>query len=79
VKEPKRVKKHHDTIDTIIELLEYYMGPDTPEFRRFVREQISPLNDFITEMAIDQKVHNIRLAKKLKAYMEKKEEVEGEY
>lgn len=65
-KEPNRLKKHLDTINKITSYLEYYMGGDTKEFRELIREEICPLEECLVELSLDQKLHDIRLAKKLK-------------
>lgn len=75
MKEPKRVQKALDTLDTLLEWLHYYMG-DCTEFRKFVRQEVTDLENLLRELSLDQKVHNIRLAKKLKAIWKLAEEEE---
>jgi len=69
MKEPKRVQKAINTLDTMLEWLHYYMG-DCKEFKKFVKKDITELEELLKELALDQKLQNIRLAKKLKALWE---------
>lgn len=73
MKEPKRVQKAITTIDKMIDYLHYYMG-DTPEFKNMVKVELQDIEDLLIELAVDQKVQNIRLAKKLKAVWEARED-----
>jgi hypothetical protein len=72
MKESKRVQKAIATLDKIIEYLHYYMG-DSNEFKHMVRVELQDIEDLLRELAVDQKVQNIRLAKKLKAVWEARE------
>ena len=76
MKEPLRVRKAIDTLDKIIDYLHYYMG-DCPEFKHLVKEELNDVEDLLRELALDQKVQNIRLAKKLKALWESQEKNNG--
>lgn len=69
MKEPKRVQKALATLDKMIEYLHYYMG-DTREFKDLVRDELTNVEDLLRELSVDQKVQNIKLAKKLKALWE---------
>lgn len=75
MKEPKRVQKAIATLDKMIDYLHYYMG-DTIEFKKMVRVELQEVEDLLRELAVDQKVQNIRLAKKLKALWEAREDSE---
>lgn len=66
MKEAKRVIKALDTLDTIVSELEYFYGP-RPEFKKFIRDEVSDLVDLVKELSVDQKISNRRLALKLKA------------
>lgn len=66
IKEPKRVQRALTTLDKMIDYLHYYMG-DSPEFKKIVRIELVNVEELLKELAVDQKVQNIRLAKKLKA------------
>ena len=73
MKEPKRVQKALKTLDKMITYLHYYMG-DCPEFKQLVRVEIQNIEDLVKELAVDQKVQSIRLARKLKASWKDKED-----
>ena len=73
MKEPKRVQKAINTLDQMLEWLHYYMG-DCKEFKEFVRKDILALEDLLKELSVDQKLQNIRLAKKLKAIWESQQQ-----
>ena len=76
MKEPLRVRKAIDTLDKIIDYLHYYMG-DCAEFKYLVKEELNDVEELLRELALDQKVQNIRLAKKLKALWESQEREDG--
>lgn len=80
MKESKRVQKALKSLETIVDHLQYFMGSN-PEFRRLVRDDISPMEELIRELAIDQKEQNTRLAKKLKGLwkIEKNQKIEQLY
>ncbi len=69
MKESKRVQKAIHTLETMLEWLHYYMG-DCQQFKDLVKRDIRDLEDLLLDLAVDQKVNNIRLAKKLKAIWE---------
>jgi hypothetical protein len=71
MKEPKKVTKAIETIHTMLGWLSYYMG-NSNEFKQLVRKDIADLEDLLIELAVDQKVQNLRLAKKLKAVWDRK-------
>lgn len=70
MKIPKKAEKCVEIIDNIVGLLEYYMG-GTTEFKRIVREDIQYLENYLQTISEDHKIHNIRLASKLKAQWKK--------
>lgn len=74
MKEPKRVQKAIQTLDKMVEYLHYYMG-DCPEFKQLVEVELNGVEDLLKELSVDQKVQNIKLAKKLKAIWASKEKV----
>ena len=76
MKESKKTKKALVTLDLIIVLLEYYMGPETVEFKRMLREDIKPLIELIKNLSVEQKTQNIKLAKILKKTLRRKIENE---
>ena len=80
MKESKRVQKALKSLETIVDHLQYFMGSNS-EFRRLVRDDISPMEELIRELAIDQKEQNTRLAKKLKGLwkIEKNQKIEQLY
>lgn len=64
MKEPSRLQKYINIIHTHATILEYeYIH--RREYRQMVRD-LSELEDYLRELAVDQKIHNIRLSKKLK-------------
>jgi hypothetical protein len=73
MKLPKRAKESINTIDTMVEWLHYYMGDD-PRFRKFVRNDIGQLEEYLQEISLDHKTHNIRFASKLKGIWQKEKE-----
>lgn len=77
MKESKRVQKAIATLETMIEYLHYYMG-DSKEFKKLVKVELVHVEELLLELAVDQKVQNIRLAKKLKALWKAREEQDDE-
>lgn len=75
MKESKRVQQAIATLDKMIDMLHYYMG-DCPEFKNMVRVELQDIEDLLRELAVDQKIQNIRLAKKLKALWEAREDAD---
>ena len=73
MKEPKRVQKALESLEKMVKYLHFYMG-DCPEFKHIVRVELLNIETIVKELAVDQKVQNIRLAKKLKALWAKTEE-----
>jgi hypothetical protein len=65
MKEPKRVQKALNTLEKMITYLHYYMG-DCPEFKQIVRVELLNIETLVKELAVDQKVQNMKLAIKLK-------------
>ena len=65
MKLPKRAKDCQETIDTMVEWLHYYMG-DRKEFKQFVKNNITQLEEYLYEISLDHKTHNIRFASRLK-------------
>jgi len=43
---------------------------DTREFKDLVRDELTNIEDLLRELSVEQKVQNIKLAKKLKALWE---------
>ena len=76
MKEPKRVQKALTTLDKMIDYLHFYMG-DCPEFKRIVRVELVNVENLLKELAVDQKVQNVRLAKKLKSIWKASEATES--
>lgn len=78
MKTPKKAVRCQEIIDKMVMLLDYYMG-GTPDFRRLMKEDVQFLEDYLNEISEDHKLHNIKLAVKLKAMwskdMKKKDEV----
>lgn len=67
---PPRAKKSQEIIDQMVDWLEFYMGT-RPEFKEFVRNDIKYLEEYLAEISEDHKLHNIKLATKLKALWKK--------
>lgn len=65
MKESKRVSKALAALEKMTEYLHYYMG-DSPEFKQFVREELNNIEELMKELAVDQKIQNIKLAQILK-------------
>ena len=65
MKESKRVQQALSTLEKMTEYLHYYMG-DCPEFRVLVRDELRNLEDLMRELAVDQKIQNIKLAQRLR-------------
>ena len=63
---PPRAKKCQEVIDQMVDWLGFYMG-NAPEFRKFVKEDISYLEEYLAEISEEHKLHNIRFASKLKS------------
>lgn len=78
MKLPTRAKKCQEIIDNMVDWLSFYMG-NAPEFRKFVKTDIKYLEEYLSEISEEYKIHNIRFASKLKALwkkeMQEKEEV----
>jgi hypothetical protein len=71
MKEPKKASKILKSLEHLTEQLQYLYGANTSEFRSLVREHIIPIDDYIRDLSVDQKVHDARLAKKLKYLWDK--------
>jgi hypothetical protein len=63
---PPRAKKSQEIIDQMVNWLNYYMGT-RPEFKDFIRNDIKYLEEYLSEISEEHKVHNIRFATKLKS------------
>lgn len=63
---PPRAKKSQEVIDQMVNWLGYYMG-QSKEFKEFVKSDIKYLEEYLSEISEDHKLHNIKLATKLKA------------
>lgn len=61
----------------MVDWLDYYMG-HTDEFRKFVRTDIKELEEYLHEISLDHKTHNIRFASKLKSLWKKEMEAKDE-
>ena len=70
MKIPKRAKRCQEVIDQMVDWLDYYMG-GSPEFKDFVRNDISYLEEYLAEISEEHKLHNIRFASKLKSMWKK--------
>lgn len=62
---PPRAKKCQEIIDQMVDWLGYYMG-NSPEFRKFIKNDISYLEEYLAEISEEHKLHNIKLAARLK-------------
>ena len=65
MKESKRVVQAIATLDKMTQYLHYYMG-DCPEFRQIIKVGLHNIEDLLKELAVDQKLQNIKLAQKLR-------------
>lgn len=63
---PPRAKRSQEIIDQMVDWLGYYMG-SRPEFKEFIRNDIKYLEEYLSEVSEEHKVHNIRFATKLKS------------
>jgi hypothetical protein len=54
----------------MVDWLGFYMG-DSPEFRKFVKNDIKYLEEYLAEISEEHKLHNIKFASKLKALWKK--------
>lgn len=70
---PPRAQRCIEIIDTMVDWLGFYMG-DSPEFRKFIKNDIKYLEEYLAEISEEHKLHNIKFASKLKALW--KEELE---
>ena len=70
MKIPKRAKRCQEVIDQMVDCLDYYMGEST-QFKDFVRNDISYLEEYLAEISEEHKLHNIRFASKLKSMWKK--------
>lgn len=68
MKESKRVQQAINTLETMLEYLHYYMG-DCPEFRRLIKYEVKNVEELLRELAVDQKIQGIKIAKKIMARM----------
>ena len=64
MKEPNRAQKHVSVIHKLADILDYEYG-HRREYRELAKE-LSELEEYVIELSVDQKIHNVRLAKKLK-------------
>ena len=62
---PPRAKRCQEVIDQMVDWLNFYMGR-TQEFRAFVKNDIKYLEEYLTEISEEYKLHDIKLAAKLK-------------
>jgi polyhydroxyalkanoate synthesis regulator phasin len=65
MKLPPRAKRCQEVIDQMVDWLNFYMG-ETREFKDFVRKDIKYLEEYLSEISEEHKIHNIRFASKLK-------------
>lgn len=63
---PPRAKKSQEIIDQMVDWLGYYMG-SRPEFKEFIKNDIKYLEEYLVEVSEEHKLHNIKLATKLKS------------
>ena len=78
MKESKRVVQAIATLDMITQYLHYYMG-DCPEFRQFIKVELHNIEGLLKELAVDQKLQNIKLAQKLRKKWAKELEDDNEH
>lgn len=64
VRMPKRNRKLFDVIEEVEGVLDYYMGRDKS---RELRQKLEGVKKAIEELSVEQKQHDIRLIKRLKA------------
>lgn len=64
VRMPKRNRKLFDVIEEVEAVLDYYMGRDKS---RELRKKLEGVKKAIEELSVEQKEHDIRLIKRLKA------------
>lgn len=64
VRMPKRNRKLFDIIDEVEDVLDYYMGRDKSNP---LRRKLEEVKKAIEELSVEQKEHDIRLIKRLKA------------
>ena len=77
MKIPKRAQRSQEIIEKMVNWLSYYMN-DCDEFKRFVRTDIKELEEYLHEISLDHKTHNIRFASKLKSLWKKEMEAKDE-
>jgi len=70
---PPRAKRSQEIIDQMVDWLDYYMG-ESQQFKEFIRNDIKYLEEYLVEVSEEHKLHNIKLAAKLKS--EWKQELE---
>jgi len=75
---PPRAKRSQEIIDQMVDWLDYYMG-ESQQFKDFIRNDIKYLEEYLVEISEEHKLHNIKLASKIKAQVKDKlEEKEKE-
>lgn len=63
---PPRAVRSQEIIDQMVDWLDYYMG-ESQQFKDFIRNDIKYLEEYLVEVSEEHKLHNIKLAAKLKA------------
>lgn len=71
VRMPKRNRKLFDIIEEVEGVLDFYMGRDKS---RELRRKLEEVKKAIEELSVEQKEHDIRLIKRLKAREKRKKE-----
>ena len=74
---PPRAKRCQEIVDQMVDWLAFYMG-NSPEFRNFVKSDIKYLEEYLSEISEEHKLHNIRFASKLKSLWKKEMEEKQE-
>lgn len=71
MKEPKRVLKAIKTLEELKECFQFFASEDA---YKVFSEKLSELEELLSELALDQKTQNARLAKRLKSLWKSEEE-----
>lgn len=77
MKQAKRVTKALQTLNIIVDYLEFYIG-DREEYRTEIRKNIADIEKLLKQLSVEQRVQNIKVAHKIEAkYKEKHEKEEN--
>lgn len=74
MREPKRAKK---AINKLHNIVDTYLAFAYPEMPKELRDDLVFIEETLADLSIEQKVHDIRLATKLKKIWEKNDKLDN--